>query len=89
MAKWDLATLFADMARCPVPVCLLVGENDATIAPAGAWRMAARLPGARVVRVAGLGHLAHEEDPAGIAGVIESLLPTAPAGQWMHAGDAA
>jgi len=49
---------------------LAVGTRDRTVPPEQALRIAARVPGARIVELPGLGHLAHEEDPAQVAGVI-------------------
>ncbi len=63
MAHWDLRGLVAQMARLPVPLLLVAGERDRAVPPAQAARVAARLPQARLVRLPGLGHLAHEEDP--------------------------
>jgi magnesium chelatase accessory protein len=63
MANWDLDPLWADLPRLAPPLQLLVGANDATLPPAQATRVAARVPGARVQRLPGLGHLAHEEQP--------------------------
>ena len=70
MANWDLAPLFADLPRLARPLLLIVGANDATVPADQAPRVAARLPGARVVCLPGLGHLAHEEQPARVAGLV-------------------
>jgi len=43
---------------------LVAAERDGTVNPADAERVRARVAGASLVRLAGLGHLAHEEDPA-------------------------
>jgi magnesium chelatase accessory protein len=67
MANWDLEPLFADLPRLATPLLLIVGERDATLPPDQATRVAARVPGARVVRLPGLGHLAHEERPQAVA----------------------
>ena len=63
MANWDLDPLWAELPRLAPPLWLLVGTQDATLPPAQATRVAARVPGARVERLPGLGHLAHEERP--------------------------
>ena len=70
MANWDLDPLFADLPRLATPLLLVVGANDSTVPPDQAPRVAARLPGARVVRLPGLGHLAHEEQPAQVAALV-------------------
>ena len=63
MANWDLAPLVRDLPKLQPPLLLVVGEGDLAIPPADATRVAALVPGARVVRWPGLGHLAHEENP--------------------------
>lgn len=67
MANWDLATLQAQLPALAVPVLLMTGGNDRTLPPAQAAQVADLLPAARVQRLAGLGHLAHEEKPALVA----------------------
>ncbi len=73
MAAWDLPGLRRDLARHPglagVPLLLVHGAGDAAIALADA-RAAAALTQARLVELPGLGHLAHEEQPGEIAGLI-------------------
>jgi magnesium chelatase accessory protein len=63
MANWDLDPLWAELPRLAPPLRLLVGTQDTTLPPAQASRVAARVPGTRVERLPGLGHLAHEEQP--------------------------
>ena len=70
MANWDLDPLFADLSRLATPLLLVVGTHDATLPPDQATRVAARVPGARVVRLPGLGHLAHEEQPQQVAALV-------------------
>ncbi len=67
MANWDLAALQAQLPALAVPVLLLTGSNDRTVPPAQALQVAHLLPDARMQRLAGLGHLAHEEQPALVA----------------------
>ncbi len=68
MAGWDLSSL--ELERLHVPLTLMVGSNDRMIRPDDGVRAAARTPDARVVTLPGLGHLAHEEDPATVARLI-------------------
>jgi magnesium chelatase accessory protein len=70
MAAWDLHPLARALPRLAVPLTLVVGENDRTIPPADALRVRAILPAARIVTLPRLGHLAHEEDPETVAGII-------------------
>ena len=46
---------------------LLVGDADRTVPPAQAAQIAPRLRDATLQRLPGLGHLAHEEQPAWFA----------------------
>jgi len=70
MASWDLETLAHDLPRLTVPLTLIAAAEDTAIPAGDAWRVRERLPGATVVRLPGLGHLAHEERPDELARVI-------------------
>jgi magnesium chelatase accessory protein len=76
MAGWDLERLWSDLPRLAVPLRLAVGQNDRTVPPDNSERAAARIPSARIERLAGLGHLMHEEEPERLAGLVETLLRT-------------
>ncbi len=80
MANWDLRPLERDMQRLATPLILVVGSQDRTIRPADAERVRASVPGARIVTLPGLGHLAHEERPEIVADLLFSLLPSQEAG---------
>jgi magnesium chelatase accessory protein len=71
MANWDLRALARDLPRLTVPLTLVVAERDRTVPPAQADQLRALLPAARIVRLPGLGHLAHEEQAVQVAAVIE------------------
>jgi magnesium chelatase accessory protein len=73
MARWDLKPLVADLPRLRTPLLLIAGENDRAIPPSVADDVARLASGARVVRMPGLGHLSHEEDPAGTAALIDGF----------------
>jgi magnesium chelatase accessory protein len=79
MAQWRLEPLQADLPRLQVPLHLVVGETDATLPPAHARRVQALLPGATCTRLPGLGHLAHEEQPARVAALIVDIADAAAA----------
>jgi magnesium chelatase accessory protein len=70
MAAWDLGPLLRDLPRLAPALLLVVGGNDRTVPPADAQRLARLIPGAQVVTLPGLGHLAHEERPAETAALI-------------------
>jgi magnesium chelatase accessory protein len=76
MARWDLRPLVADLPRLAVPLLLVVGENDRAIAPDVSEEVARIVPDGRVHRMPGLGHLSHEEDPAGTAALIDAFATT-------------
>jgi magnesium chelatase accessory protein len=63
MANWDLRPLQHDLHRLRTRLLLVAAENDRTVAPAEARRVARIVHGAQVVTLPGLGHLAHEEQP--------------------------
>ncbi|MGY2047816.1 alpha/beta fold hydrolase BchO [Methylobacterium sp. JK268] len=71
MANWDLVALDRDLPRLAVPLLLIVGGEDRTIAPDVSFGLADRLGGRpRVELLRGLGHLAHEEKPEVVAGLV-------------------
>lgn len=74
MANWDLQALVRDLPRLRTPLTLVVGANDRAIRPAEARRVSALVPDVTQIRLPRLGHLAHEEDPARIAGIILDAL---------------
>ncbi len=70
MAYWDLNPLVRDLPALAPKLVLIVGEADRAIPPADAERTRALVPGASVVAMPGLGHLAHEEAPSRTAELI-------------------
>jgi magnesium chelatase accessory protein len=73
MASWDLAPLVRDLPKLKIPLLLVAGAGDRAIPPADAARVAALVPGSRVVTWPALGHLAHEEDPAATATLVRDF----------------
>ena len=70
MANWDLHSFARDLPRLAVPLLLMVGDKDRTVPPAQGAQVLARLSPAaqgRCITLPGLGHLAHEEQPALVA----------------------
>jgi magnesium chelatase accessory protein len=67
MAAWDLESLQRDLPRLDIPLLLLVGQQDRTVAPAEADRVRKFVPAARIESLPGLGHLAQEENPELVA----------------------
>lgn len=70
MANWDLDALAHDLPRLPGELLLVVGTNDLTVPPREAERLCRIRPSARLERLEGLGHLAHEEDAAQVARIL-------------------
>jgi putative magnesium chelatase accessory protein len=70
MAAWDLDRTYEEMPRMRPAPLLIVGDRDRTVAPQQARRVAAHVPGAQIVVLPGLGHLAHEERPDEIVELI-------------------
>jgi magnesium chelatase accessory protein len=70
MANWELDGLARDLPRLPCALHLVVGTNDRTLPPAEAERVRRILPSARIERLPGLGHLAHEEAAEQVAALI-------------------
>lgn len=53
----------ADLEKISVPTLLMVGEHDAITPPAATEAMAAKIPDATALRIAGAGHLSNLENP--------------------------
>ena len=77
MAGWNLHGLVDQLPLLDVPLVLVVGAEDKAVRPEEAERIGALVPMARVERLEGLGHLAHEEDPERIAALIRTVVRTA------------
>jgi magnesium chelatase accessory protein len=73
MANWDLEGLERDLPRLRPAPFLVVGDRDHTVPPSEALRVQARLPAARLITLPRLGHLAHEEQPRGVAELVARL----------------
>lgn len=73
MASWDLPGLARDLPRLAVPLTLVAGGNDRTVAPEEAFRVRDLVPATHVHYLRDLGHLAHEEAPERVAGVVTGL----------------
>lgn len=69
MAAWDLHWMGQDLRNLPIPLSLVRGAKDRTIAPSEAEQAARLVPTATILDMEG-GHLAHEEDPETAARLI-------------------
>ncbi len=70
MAQWDLVPLARNLPQLQTSLTVVIGANDLTVAPTEANRVKALVPDAKIITLAGLGHLAHEEQPAKVAKII-------------------
>ena len=70
MAHWDLVPLVQELPRWRTRLLLVAGAHDRSVPPIQSTQVAAMVPGARLVTLPGLGHLAHEEQPAQVASLI-------------------
>lgn len=73
MANWDLDALAGDLPRLATPLVLIACGEDRSVPPETAFSVRDVRPSTIVHYVRGLGHLAHEEDPAAIATIIRSI----------------
>ena len=73
MANWDLDRLYGDMKRLDTPLVLIAATDDKAVPFEAARRAERQGPGTEVVTVRGLGHLAHEEEPGRLAGLIRDI----------------
>ncbi|MEH6789288.1 alpha/beta fold hydrolase BchO [Parasphingorhabdus sp.] len=73
MANWRLEGLQRRLPDVDTPVLLVHGQKDNAIPRSAVQGAAALIPGCRVEEVANLGHLAHEEDPERLAGIIREF----------------
>jgi magnesium chelatase accessory protein len=76
MGNWDLRGFQHDLRRLTPPLILLAAENDRTVPPGQAHEIKERLANASVCVLPGLGHLAHEEQPALLTEKILSICRT-------------
>ncbi len=74
MANWQLEPLRDRLVTLQSPVLLVHAANDAAIKKDAVLAAAALIPGCEVHEMAGLGHLAHEEDPGQAAGIIAEFM---------------
>ncbi|MCR9257757.1 MAG: alpha/beta fold hydrolase [Alphaproteobacteria bacterium] len=74
MAQWDLKPLLKDLKRLPVPLHAVAGDRDRSVPPSDADALCRLVPNGTVHHLAGLGHLAHEQDPERIAKLVLSIL---------------
>lgn len=70
MAQWSLDGLLARLPQIDASVHLVTGLADKAVPPQVSRDAVEKLPRAVLTELGGLGHLAHEEDPAAFADII-------------------
>ncbi|MGL5117115.1 MAG: alpha/beta fold hydrolase BchO, partial [Beijerinckiaceae bacterium] len=78
MANWDLPQLERDLPRLATPLSLIVGQRDEMVRPSVSEAAARLAPASELIRLSGLGHLAHEEAPERVAAAIFAALDRTP-----------
>jgi pimeloyl-ACP methyl ester carboxylesterase len=64
--------------RITAPTLVIWGTQDGVISPIYADEFATRIPGTRVERVEGAGHLPHLEQPEAVARLVADFVVTPP-----------
>jgi magnesium chelatase accessory protein len=76
MANWDLDDLARDLPHLRIRLLIVIGGNDLMVPPQEQRRVRALVPGAEMLVLPRLGHLAHEEQPEEIADLLIRLADT-------------
>jgi len=74
MARWDLHGLQVDLPSFVSPLTLVAAERDLAVPPRVAEQVHAMIPTSRLIRLPGLGHLAHEESPEHVTQIVMGAL---------------
>jgi magnesium chelatase accessory protein len=78
MASWDLPGLKRDLGKVRARVLLVSGALDEMVPPSDGVTSQGDISGSQLVRLKGLGHLAHEEQPGLVARLIEDAFNARP-----------
>lgn len=77
MAHWDLEPIEKELGRLAQPLTIIAGVSDRAV-PAESLLQVRRLrPATEIEWLRGVGHLAHEQQPALVAGMIATLAANA------------
>ena len=66
--------VYDEIAGIKLPTLVVVGEEDRATVPAKAERIAAQIPGAKLVRIPRAGHTSSVEQPEAVSDSIERFL---------------
>jgi pimeloyl-ACP methyl ester carboxylesterase len=72
----ELPLLTAGLAQIRVPTVVLQGMADRTVPPTAGRRLAAAIPGARLVELEGTGHLVILQRPDAVAAAVREVTPS-------------
>jgi pimeloyl-ACP methyl ester carboxylesterase len=70
----DRRGVYDELDRIALPTLVMVGDQDVAPVPAKAERIAARIPGARLVVIPGAGHTSSAEEPEFVSAELERFL---------------
>lgn len=74
MSQWRLDRLIADLPEITTRTFLIAGTADKAVPPEVSERAAKSMPNAIYLPLPGMGHLAHEEQPAMVCRLIRDVL---------------
>ena len=80
MANWDLEALARDLPKLGRRLVLIAAEGDKAVPVKVSRKVAALVPGSRLILQPKLGHLAHEEAPAETAAMLAAIMHDAEMG---------
>jgi magnesium chelatase accessory protein len=70
MGSWNISDMLGSLPQLNAELTLVVGSRDQAVPPSVADEVCASVPGATIVGLPGLGHLAHEERPDLVAALL-------------------
>ncbi|MFO0725459.1 MAG: alpha/beta fold hydrolase [Myxococcota bacterium] len=70
--------VYEEIAGIRIPTLVLVGEEDVATIPEKAERIAAQIPGAKLVRIPKAGHTSTIEEPEAVTDAIERFIDSLP-----------
>ncbi|QJY44900.1 alpha/beta fold hydrolase [Pseudonocardia broussonetiae] len=73
ISSWALGGLWRQAARVQAPTLVVWGDRDRLVSPRHAARTAATIPGARLLMLPGVGHVAQMEVPERVAQAVGEL----------------
>jgi len=73
MGSWDISDMLRSLPQLQADLTLVVGSRDQAVPPSVADGVRGSLAKANILALPGLGHLAHEERPDLVAGIITDV----------------